>query len=95
MLNSRIQAVSKVQKYRPRYWKLLYFQQNKERFFPAVVVHNSGKLVTLALPREKVLVRGPESLFGGKAMPGQRFVVRFGKVDPLHNELKVSEAWEE
>lgn len=95
MLNSRIQAVSRIQKYRPRYWKLLYFLQNKDKLFSGVVVHNSGKLVTLALPREKVLVRGPESLFGGKAMTGQRFLVRFNKVDPLHNELKVGEAWEE
>jgi len=95
MLNSRIQAVSRIQKYRPRYWKLLYFLQNKNQLFSGVVVHNSGKLVTLALPREKVLVRGPETLFGGKAMTGQRFLVRFNKVDPLHNELKVGEAWEE
>jgi len=95
MLNSRIQAVSRIQKYRPRYWKLLYFLQNKDKLFSGVVVHNSGKLVTLALPGEKVLVRGQESLFGGKAMTGQRFLVRFSKVDPLHNELKVGEAWEE
>ncbi len=94
-LNSRINAVSKVQRYRPRYWKLLYFRQNRDKAFSGVVVDNSGKMVTLALPREKIMVKGPESIFAGNVREGQRFSVRFGKVDPLHNEIKVSEAWEE
>ena len=95
LLNSRTSAVGKVQRFRPRYWKLLYFLQNKNDFFPGVVVDNAGNMVTLALPREKIMVRGPENLFGGKVRPGQRFLIRFGKINPLHNDLKVSEAWEE
>ncbi len=94
-LNTRMGLVGKIQKFRPRYWKLLYFkQQCKHTTWPGVVVDDSGPVV-LSLPREQILVRAKPELFGGKARIGQVFRLRLGKVDPLNNEIQVLEAWEE
>jgi len=97
-LNSRQTAVGQVQRFRPRYWKLVYFQQNfRQMTWPGVVVDASGQLVVLSLPREQIFVRAPRNILGDKVRPGQKFRLKLGKVDPLHNEIKVSKAeeWEE
>jgi len=94
-LNARAGLVGRIQKFRPRYWKLLYFkQQGKGAVWSGVVVDNSGPVV-IALPREQILIRAGHEIFGGKTRIGQVFRLRLGKVDPLNNEIHVLEAWEE
>ncbi len=94
--NARIALVSQVQRFRPRYWKLLYLKQNcKNRTWRGIVVDNSGPFVVLSLPEELMMVRADHELFGGKTRLGQAFRLRLGKVDPLNNEVSVLEAWEE
>lgn len=95
-LSARMELVGQVQRFRPRYWKLVHFKQrHKERTWSGVVVDEAGNLVTLALPREQILLRAPRRLFGDKLYPGQRFSVRLAGIDPLNNEIKIVEAWEE
>ena len=97
-LNSRQTAVGQVQRFRPRYWKLVYFQQKvKEMTWLGVVVDASGQLVVLSLPREQIFVRAPRDILGDKVRIGQKFRLKLSKIDPLHNEIKVSKAeeWEE
>ncbi len=40
-------------------------------------------------------LKAPRKIFGDKIRLGQRFAIRIGKVDPLNNEIKIVEAWEE
>lgn len=93
-LNTRLAAVSQVQRYRPRYWKLVYLAQRKGASWPVVLVDEGGSYPTLALPELQIHVRAPKSLLGEKLFPGQRFMVTFGRIDPLANEIKVVEALE-
>lgn len=95
-LNARISQVSQVQRFRPRYWKLVYFKQNcKKMTWQGVVVDNSGPVIVLSLPDELMMVRAGHEIFGGKTRLGQTFQLRLGKIDPLNNEISVLEAWEE
>jgi exoribonuclease-2 len=81
---------------RPRYWKALYFKQNcKKQKWSGVIVDANSHLVTVALFREQLFLKAPRSIFGDKVRIGQRFMVRIGKVDPLNNDIKIVEAWEE
>lgn len=93
-LTARTEAAGRIQRFRPRYWKLVYFRQNRKEQFEAVAVED-GQLVTLALPREQLYVRVPRQILGDKIYPGQRFLIRLHKVNPLTNELRVAEAWEQ
>ncbi|MFN2268238.1 MAG: ribonuclease catalytic domain-containing protein [Desulfonatronovibrio sp.] len=95
-LNARISQVSQVQRFRPRYWKLVYFKQNcKKMTWQGIVVDNSGPVIVLSLPEELMMVRAGHEIFGGKTRLGQTFQLRLGKIDPLNNEISVLEAWEE
>ena len=95
-LSTRIEMVNQVQRMRPRYWKALYFKQNcKKMKWSGVVVDANTHLTTVALFREQLFLKAPRAIFGDKVRVGQRFQVRIGKVDPLNNEIKVLEAWEE
>ncbi|MDP2846631.1 MAG: ribonuclease catalytic domain-containing protein, partial [Humidesulfovibrio sp.] len=49
-LSARIQEVGQVQRFRPRYWKLVYLSQRKREPFSAVVVEDAGPYPTLSLP---------------------------------------------
>lgn len=94
-LQRRNQSVSKIQRFRPRYWKLLYLLQNKKQWFSSVMVDDSGPLATLAMPEIQINVRVPKPMLGDKLYPGQRFMIRFNRIDPLTNELRVAETMEE
>lgn len=94
-LNSRLGAASQIQRFRPRYWKLLYLAQRRKEYFPAVLVEDSGMFPTLAMPWLQINIRCPKNLLNDKLMCGQRFSLRFGRIDPLTNEIKVAEALEE
>lgn len=93
-LSARIQAVSVVQRYRPRYWKLLFLAQQGRTPQQAVLVDDAGPYPSLALPGLQINVRAPRQILGDKLYPGQRFAVVFGRIDPLTNEIKVLEASE-
>jgi exoribonuclease-2 len=93
-LSARIQEVGQVQRFRPRYWKLVYLSQHKREPFPSVVVEDAGPYPTLSLPELQITTRVPRSLLGDRVQPGMRFNLFFGRIDPLTNELKVIEARE-
>ncbi|MDQ7835184.1 MAG: RNB domain-containing ribonuclease [Humidesulfovibrio sp.] len=93
-LSARIQEVGQIQRFRPRYWKLVYLAQHKRESFPALVVDDTGPYPTLALPDLQLQVRLPRNMLGEKAHPGMAVTVLFGRIDPLTNELKVLEAQE-
>lgn len=94
-LQLRLQLVVKIQRFRPRYWKLLYLSQNKKSWHHSVVVDDNGPLATLSMPEIQINVRVPRPMLGDKLYPGQGFQIRFNKIDPLTNELRVVEAMEE
>lgn len=93
-LSARNQEVGQVQRFRPRYWKLLYLAQHRKQPFQAVVVEDAGPYPTLSLPDLQITVRVPRNMLGEKIFPGMPVEVLFGRIDPLTNELKVLEARE-
>lgn len=94
-LNTRLDAAGRVQRFRPRYWKLLYLKQLGEEFrHKAVIVEDGGYLIAAALPEVQIFVRGPRDLFGEKHYPGQPFSLRLGRIDPLNNDIHILEAVE-
>jgi len=90
-LTSRLEAVGRVQRFRPRYWKLLYLQCNcRERTFEGIVVDlGGGGFVSLALPDMQMYVRATKDTLGDTIYIGQRYALRLGRIDPLTNELRV------
>ncbi|CCH50355.1 ribonuclease catalytic domain-containing protein [Pseudodesulfovibrio piezophilus] len=94
-LGMRIRSVSAVQRFRPRYWKLVYLAQRRKEFQSAVVVEDNGSMATLAMPHIQINVRAPKKLLGDKLYPGQQFQINFSRVDPLTNEIRIGEALEE
>jgi exoribonuclease-2 len=94
-LSPRMSAVSQVQRFRPRYWKLHYLSRERKKLREAIVVDENGPLPNLAMPELQINVRVPRKLLGDKLYPGQRFQINFGRIDPLTNEIKVAEALED
>uniref|UniRef100_I2PWD4 Exoribonuclease R n=1 Tax=Desulfovibrio sp. U5L TaxID=596152 RepID=I2PWD4_9BACT len=90
-LSSRIEAVGRVQRFRPRYWKLLFLQRTcRERTFEGIVVDlGGGGFVSLALPDMQIYVRATRDTLGDTIYIGQRYALRLGRIDPLTNELRV------
>jgi exoribonuclease-2 len=94
-LGARIRAVSAVQRFRPRYWKLVYLARHRKSLHPAVLVEDAGPMATLAMPQYQLTVRAPRKLLGDKLYPGQRFQISFSRIDPLTNEIRLAEAFED
>lgn len=95
-LTARLQAVTNIQRSRTRYWKLLYFQRHcKSRDWSGVVVGINDQRITLSLPAEQLLIQGQKSMFNEKTSLGDRYTLKLGKVNPLHNDIKILDAWEE
>ena len=94
-LSARSQAVARIQKFRTRYWKLLYCQRWCNFQTWEGVVLEVGELVSVSLPREQLLLRAPKKLFGEKVYPGQKYRLTLGKIDPLNNQIKILDAREE
>lgn len=90
-LSARIEAVGRVQRFRPRYWKLLFLQRLcRERTFEGVVVDLGGAgFASLSLPDLQIYVRATRDTLGDGLYVGQRFALKLGKIDPLNNELRV------
>lgn len=95
-LSSRAESVGQVQRMRPRYWKYEYFRQNAKKMrWSGFIVDSNATLVTIALPDIQLFLKAPRKIFGDKIRLGQRFSLRVGKVDPLANDIRIVEAWEE
>lgn len=95
-LSPRMEIVGRVQRFRPRYWKLLFFQQRGDKeWWDAVVTDENDHFATLSLPLAQIFVRAKRRLLGDKVYPGQRFSVRVGKVTPLLGEIQILDAQEE
>lgn len=94
-LSARMQAVGQIQRFRPRYWKLYYLARQRKKLREAIVVEENGPLPCLAMPDLQINVRAPRKLLGDKLYPGQRFQINFGRIDPLTNEIKIAEAYED
>lgn len=96
LLSSRAELVGQVQRMRPRYWKYEYFRQNHKKMrWSGIIVDPGSHLVTISLPDLQLFLKAPRKIFGDKIRLGQGFSIRIGKVDPLNNEIKIVEAWEE
>lgn len=90
------EAVSQVQRFRPRYWKLMFYKQMGDKmWWDAVVTEENDAFATLSLPLTQIAVRAKRRTMGEKVFPGQQVKVRLGKVDPLRNEIRVLAAMEQ
>jgi exoribonuclease-2 len=95
LLNARLDAAGQVQRFRPRYWKLLYVRQLGDKFWwDGVVTEENDGFVTINLPREQLFVRGKRKLFSERVYAGQAVQLRLGKVDPLENKIFILEVAE-
>ncbi|MDD3313817.1 ribonuclease catalytic domain-containing protein [Pseudodesulfovibrio sp.] len=94
-LDMRVKAVGAVQRFRPRYWKLVYLAHHRKTLQPAVLVEENGPMATLSMPHLQINVRVPRKMLGDKLYPGQSFSINFTRVDPLTNEIKVGDIFEE
>ena len=92
-LSARLDAVSQVQRFRPRYWKLLYLKQQGDRVWhEAVITDETDTAIFLSLPLTQIILRGKRSLFGDRSEPGHRCLVRVGKITPVSNDIQILEA---
>ncbi len=95
-LHMRLEAASQAQRFRPRYWKLLYVRQHGDKeWHGAIITEVNDAFVTVVLPKEQIFVRSQRRFFWDKAYPGQSVQVRLGKVNPLYNEIQLLEALED
>ncbi|SBW02689.1 Ribonuclease II [uncultured delta proteobacterium] len=89
-MSSFAEMTGRIQRYRPRYWKLLFYKQMGDRmWWDAVVVEENDAFAVLWLPLTQIAVRARRKTMGEKVYPGERVKVRIGKVDPLRNEIRV------
>lgn len=99
LLSARLDVTGQAQRFRPRYWKLLYFQQQDQKnktsrpFYDAVIAEVNNNFIMFALEGYQFNVRGVRSLLYD-AVGGQRVSVRLGKINPLRNEVQVVEVLE-
>jgi len=98
-LGMRLEAAAQVQRFRPRYWKYLYIQQEAARhpnecIWRAEVAEESDMWVNVNLPDVQLALRAKRQLFGEKVFPGQEFMVRLGKISPLRNEAVILDVQE-
>ncbi len=94
-LSTRIQEANKIQKYRVRYWKLVYLKRySKKKHWYGMVVDEDEHLVTFVLPMEQLIIKVPKNLIRGDIYLGKTFRLWFNKIDPLNNIIKVQKAEE-
>ena len=53
LLNAHLDAAGQVQRFRPRYWKLLYFKQQGDRWWPAVITDETTPSSPSICPRSR------------------------------------------
>ena len=82
-----------MQRFRPRYWKLLHLRQRGDKVWhEAVITDETDTTVFLSLPLTQIILRGKRSLFGDRTEPGRRCLVRVGKINPVSNDIQILEA---
>lgn len=87
-----LDSAGHIQKFRPRYWKLLYFRQQGDKvWWPGVITDENDMYVFVALPDYGLFARGRRELFDERATPGMEVDVRLGKINPLYNEIHILE----
>ena len=92
-LNAALEAAGQVQRFRPRYWKLLYFRQQGDKiWWPGVITEENDMFATVSLPDQGIFLRGKRRQFDERACPGTAVEVRIGRVNPLYNEIMILEA---
>ncbi|WP_300881757.1 RNB domain-containing ribonuclease [uncultured Desulfovibrio sp.] len=92
-LSPVLEAVGQVQRFRPRYWKLLFFRQKGDKlWWPGVITEENDAFVSVSLPDQGLFVRGRRRMFDERACPGMAVEVRLGKAHPLYNEIQILEA---
>lgn len=92
-LNAVLDAAGQVQRFRPRYWKLLYFRQQGDKvWWDGVVTEENDMFVNVSLPAQGMYVRGKRRMFDERTYPGMAVQVRIGRVHPLYNEIQILEA---
>ena len=90
------ETAARIQRFRPRYWKLLFYKQMGDKmWWDAVVVEENDAFASLWLPLTQITVRARRKTMGEKIIPGERLKVRIGKVDPLRNEIRVMAVMEQ
>ena len=83
------ETTAQIQRYRPRYWKLLFYKQMGDKvWWDAVVTDENDAFVQLSLPLTQISLRVRRKMLDDKIYPGQRIKVRIGKVHPLRNEIQ-------
>ncbi|MDR1777054.1 MAG: RNB domain-containing ribonuclease [Desulfovibrio sp.] len=93
LLTPVLEATGQAQRFRPRYWKLLYFRQQGDKvWWPGVITEENDVFVSVSLPEQGVFARGRRQLFDERACPGLPVSVRLGKINPLYNEMQILEA---
>ncbi|MDD6088563.1 MAG: ribonuclease catalytic domain-containing protein [Desulfovibrionaceae bacterium] len=94
-LNARLDAVTQVQRMRPRYWKLLALKQQGDKVWrKAIITDENDMFLTATLPQEQIFVRARRALFNEKAHIGMPIEVRIGKINPLQNDFQLLETRE-
>lgn len=94
-LNARLEAATQVQRFRPRYWKLLYFKQHGDKcWWDAVITEENDLFASVCLPAEQLILRVRRKNLT-RANPGQTLQVRIGKVRPLYNEIQIIDVQED
>ena len=92
-LSPVLEVVGQVQRFRPRYWKLLFFRQQGDKvWWRGVITEENETFVSVSLPEQGIFVRGRRRMFDERAYPGMAVLVRIGKVQPLYNEISILEA---
>ena len=54
---AHLDAAGQVQRFRPRYWKLLYFGSKGDRWWPPSSLIENDAFVTVNMPKEQMIVR--------------------------------------
>lgn len=87
-----LDAAGHVQRYRPRYWKLLWFREQGDKvWYDGIITDENDAFITVSLPVENIQLRGRRNLFGERAAPGLPVRLRLGKINPLLNEIQILE----
>lgn len=93
ILSPVLEDAGHIQRYRPRYWKLLYFrQQGDKAWYHGVITEENDNFVSVVLPHENIQLRGRRNIFDERARPGASVRLRVGKVSPLMNDIQILEA---
>lgn len=91
-LSPVLESVGHIQRYRPRYWKLLYFRQQGDKiWWNGVITEENENFINVSLPEYGLFVRGKRNMFDERAWPGQNIKLRLGKINPLYNEIQILE----